>query len=90
MPIGTHYPFWDPGLIHTPLHALHDKVKQSINGFAYVIPISCTGFKIRYSAEGKKQKLKSQFIITGEEQNQYMNTPVYLKITLTLLLLLHN
>lgn len=37
-----------------------------------------------------KNKLKSQFIITGEEQNQYMNTAIYLKITLTLLLLLHN
>lgn len=90
VPIGTHYPFGDPGLIHTPLHALHDKVKQSIYGFAYVIPISCTGFKIWYSAEGKKQKLKSQFIFTGEEQNQYINTAVYLKITLTLLLLHHD
>lgn len=47
MPIGLYYPFWDPGLVHTPFHALHDEVQKSLNRLAYVGPVGCARFKIR-------------------------------------------
>lgn len=80
VPIGAHHPFWDPWFIHTPFHALHNEVKQSFNGFAYVIPISCTGFKIRYSAEDKTHKLTSHSLYS-QEKKLYTITATYLGVT---------
>lgn len=73
--IGSHSSIRDPGLVHAALHPLHDEVQQDIHSLANKLPVSCTCFKVRDSAqEGEQQIIRLTLTDTSLNEANYLPT----------------
>lgn len=56
--IGPHHSFGNPGLVHTPLHALHYQVQERLDRLAHVGPIGSARFKVGDSGRQERHLRK--------------------------------
>lgn len=52
--IDAYGAIWDPGLVNTSFHPLHDKIQQDVHSLADILPVGSTCLKVWNSAPRRK------------------------------------
>lgn len=62
---------WDPGLVNTSFHPLHDKIQQDVHSLADILPVGSTCLKVWNPAPRRKKSLKNPLQTEKQSNNYY-------------------